>query len=1472
MATFNTVYLKWDGLCGSDVKKLKPEEDWCNSRDVGAGKTTAPPPDKTEAASGSLSTVSVIGPMIEGIASKLESQTATVSLVSLDKVFAPADESAVIEIKIKNIAQAGQLVLQVRDAVGSLVYAERLSQHQVWGLPTAKDQALSKAPRLAIASADNKDVKADKLKQRRARSWASPIGSPYRVTILISGTKVTAVNTIEAQPALTAVPTSLGKGTEKNSVPPVTGPSPVVALDQVSVCLADKPLIEVVPWPTLYEELTGETYPVEHADVAKLKDKNQILWIKCRLNELGFHAGPIDDDLTHNDFLKAVRRYGTMRAIGGKIHYTGSAGAAPGKLPGGDFNDRASLKDFPLDALLEHLKREKNLVLEPLANADKLCKPEKDKPLKLFIDGNCYFISPDVESSADLKHNAEAEWLSRPCVPLRLAVKAKKRGGDAQEAPEALRDVRVSWSWADAEQDWERLPEPDKIGSTEATDFNYGSESKKVYGDTKARSKTRLYVQSAVKSVVSVLGASESDQYSRNAREPLGGILKGKAKDDSTVVFEPFRKGSERKFDDSKKAGRLVSNGPVVYFRPSTIAGDLYVLTAKVELAEQKDALGQALEESRRKTLEKLHDGLTLQATTGTIDGWRRLRVAAYVHWFEQTKTWDGETFDVKKIWEAVKKEYAQASIEITPSKPQATEFNVLKASQLKLEDADFSDPSTKTLKNGLKLNYADINTFMEWYYERGGPNKAGLGDVRKTYARDKYDDSGTKDEDTFSDNAVLPRIGLKKLTVDADESLKDVPPNGDLPSVSRIVKYLFGSKLNTLLKQAKAGWPGNTSALEHAVFSDLWFLFRSWKNLDPKLSKPAEAIQKAGAYLFDEMSKVVRCSPTHSPAAVLGRKGKLDPKLAVFQWISGEAPTLGYEEKPAIDYGQENFPELVNLMLLPPPDAYSSVWKELSDWIGDTSVEAPRTASIYNLLEYLNLQQPGLTNFTESLVFYAYTHFRAWLRTVLQTEEVSVGSAKLKLALTGKFRTDVDKTRRDVARYAKTPAIVEASSLEIIMGDLMTDIGNSWAALLDQILRKGLGCRRKDEYYTEFADGMIVLNARVNQPYKIAGTSFSVAGSSVGMPLGIVFISQESAMESWALLAHEIGHILRMDHWQNAMGLLFDHDRSDRNCVMSYPLIEIKGATAMDALSPLEEAELQKLKAEYSEHWGHVPEVLKMSDKDAARQARLKVGNIEAHTLSKAYRPHFCGKCNLKLRGWNIYAEHATVDVLPGYSVAEMPDESPFQPAPAKPTLPTPTAVKPAEVRFIPGTLADDVAAKESDVPKSIGIGFYPVDKAGSLSAGLGKFKLNDPKLKAFSKGFAYDADAAADPAVFRVEVHEPNLQVDRLYVHLEALQPKTREGSGKVTAWQEFPSDDERARRSLVGVECRPVSTDPHRYRSRYLRLVTDEADHEALLPTTQGLLVTDMADGLGGDKDALEILEQQVRVTYDPTPPQP
>jgi hypothetical protein len=330
--------------------------------------------------------------------------------------------------------------------------------------------------------------------------------------------------------------------------------------------------------------------------------------------------------------------------------------------------------------------------------------------------------------------------------------------------------------------------------------------------------------------------------------------------------------------------------------------------------------------------------------------------------------------------------------------------------------------------------------------------------------------------------------------------------------------------------------------------------------------------------------------------------------------------------------------------------------------------------------------------------------------------------------------------------------------------------------------------------------DGAVVLDSLVHRPVQIRGEDVKTEGIGYGGINGVCWIDQGLRSKMYSLLAHELAHCMFLQHGLNAPSTRrADHDERDDNCVMSYPNLLTKATF---------DAQVAK------DHW--IPKSAVMSAKP--------------HYAHDVFTPHFCGKCNLKLRGWNLRSER-------------MPDSTDSDPPPDPPE-------HAVEVAVIRGTVKDEQPSDAARLDR-VGISFYPSAACGGSVA----------ELEEFPSSFGFNEVASLDPNVFRVEVRDENTDADVVKVTLEALKPVYV--ADEASEWVNFPAG-ERARRALVEVECRALEDDKSRYRSRYLRLVLDESDRDALGGAKQGLLVTDL-----DEEPAVEILDQRVKVTYDPTP---
>lgn len=169
-----------------------------------------------------------------------------------------------------------------------------------------------------------------------------------------------------------------------------------------------------------------------------------------------------------------------------------------------------------------------------------------------------------------------------------------------------------------------------------------------------------------------------------------------------------------------------------------------------------------------------------------------------------------------------------------------------------------------------------------------------------------------------------------------------------------------------------------------------------------------------------------------------------------------------------------------------------------------------------------------------------------------------------------------------------------------------------------------------------------------------------------------------------------------------------------------------------------------------------------------------------------------------------------------------------------------------PALLRFVHGSA--NLPYHQDPAFEQLEISNFVTDKGGASQGAK------------FPTSFGFNADGHADPDTFKLEVTLSGAP-DPLKVKLEALRPQYG-ADGKVTGHVPFAGAP--ASKRELEIECKRVGVRRTVYRSRYLRLVSDDVD-QAVAPA-QALLVTDVADGTGGADDKVEILDQLVRASLE------
>ena len=167
-----------------------------------------------------------------------------------------------------------------------------------------------------------------------------------------------------------------------------------------------------------------------------------------------------------------------------------------------------------------------------------------------------------------------------------------------------------------------------------------------------------------------------------------------------------------------------------------------------------------------------------------------------------------------------------------------------------------------------------------------------------------------------------------------------------------------------------------------------------------------------------------------------------------------------------------------------------------------------------------------------------------------------------------------------------------------------------------------------------------------------------------------------------------------------------------------------------------------------------------------------------------------------------------------------------------------------PVAVRFVHGS--PDKKYLDDTTLALLNVSNFETDKAGVDGSA------------AFPAGFGFDPDGHADVDTFKVEVHDPGAS-GSVNAKLEALKP-VKQADGSIL-FQPIDGVPDAASRKIDALQCNQCATGNIAFRSKYMRLVVDQQDHDAAAGQT--LLTTDTVDA--GD-ETIEILDQHVRATYE------
>jgi len=176
-------------------------------------------------------------------------------------------------------------------------------------------------------------------------------------------------------------------------------------------------------------------------------------------------------------------------------------------------------------------------------------------------------------------------------------------------------------------------------------------------------------------------------------------------------------------------------------------------------------------------------------------------------------------------------------------------------------------------------------------------------------------------------------------------------------------------------------------------------------------------------------------------------------------------------------------------------------------------------------------------------------------------------------------------------------------------------------------------------------------------------------------------------------------------------------------------------------------------------------------------------------------------------------------------------------------------------QVRFVHGSKDKD--AKDDTPLTDLQISNFRTDKAG----------FNQDKD--FPDTSKFNANADIDPDTFKIEVVDAEAKKkgkNEVELELEVLKPVYK-NDGSIKCLEPFKTNETTPiseNKYKIKVKCKQIKNESIRYRSKYMRLVVDEEDFKAA--SGQTLLIPNIADGKDGDKDKIEILDQQVQATYE------
>jgi len=1015
-------------------------------------------------------------------------------------------------------------------------------------------------------------------------------------------------------------------------------------------------------------------------------DADVIKWTWCRLGQLGFFPGPLPgvrpvlsagaapDPLGH-----AIRRY--RQADGDlyrRLFRLSVSGNGEGEIDGVAANVTAPAIDAPLLKKLWARTNGRLAAAGAMDVLEDLTVATGAANSKLFVDVDRFYVGYTAEFDGNAKPAVDAAWVPRPQLSLqtRLQLRKKNDTGVTPVHASALGDYRVKWSWTDRADNLTRLP---------------------AFAAPRP-SRTQEYATLAIAAPLTAKTATH-----KNSPTAVGGLIGADDGANAVSCFAAHADSTSAGAVDGHLSGppadpqyvddTVLADASRVFFQPSSIGGDNYKLVARIDTT----AWSVELSTAHRAVLPDL------RKETGEFVVWRRVRFSAYVQWgaVSAAPNWGLVRAHLEKAYTTitdpvVSKTMAQVTVIGTLFKdaadlayknvngPQfAGAFPPVGAYvQFANTHALPEDPRT--------LEFRDVSTIGVDQFAAPGNivNELMMGLVRYELIvnREEYAIPRTK---TLTDKRFKVRLDLATAWAARGDWVAAAGAHFQ-PELARLVgvdgrllavPIPANRRIRPIAEATLVGAPLTRAAILNDIFLTPLLPVLNWwltggkaivaysaftaqivaaidDELLPMIAPGMGAIPLVG--LADTYEGLVRtalaATPPPAPAAMTRRTQEAKVKTETLRVIAPGPLSTPDERYLALQELKTRAQTQKPLM-----DALPAISTAVKQLLDDMEMTDRNKYPVHGVL------RQGLRHFQELLgdrigkitgtsaasnCELKSHHMEVCVTDAVDAQNIIAALGAVNLA--GVERT-VPATPWRIIDITITgpfdgPALILFKT-GLPAGAILTNLRGPGATIpafaisvaddtfLDDLFRRNLVDREKmlvlqrlAQVYTVFNAGCFSLDDAVHalaekppggfiachyaahiRPLSIAAGTTDDApdftnSTSIGCDGGVIFVSNDQPLTPDHLFAHEISHTLFLRHWQDAeeaikpdWSAFTDHDLADNNCIMSYPAFA----------RPL----------------------------------------CHTHYALASYKPHFCGKCNLKLRGWDLAATH-----LPPSSVTLTP------------------------------------------------------------------------------------------------------------------------------------------------------------------------------------------------------------------------